>query len=280
MSFFYSFDNRQYIAAHRGNRSIRPENSLCAFAASAGCCDFIEVDVQMSRDGVAVIHHDEELGRTSNGAELATRLGKSSLRLDSWDLSELRQLDIGSWFLTADPFATISRGMVSPDDQELCLFQTIMTLPELLNWAKNARIPLNVEIKDQEGGRHDRIIVDTVLAAVASAGYAESTLISSFRHDYLRQVKKQMPEIAIGVLQEGEHPEDLLQYLAAMDAQAYHPDVKITTQELIREVRGEGFGVNIFTVNEQAVGRDLFSFGATAIFSDFPHHFRRCGISE
>ncbi|SHO43643.1 glycerophosphodiester phosphodiesterase [Desulfopila aestuarii] len=276
MSFFYSFDNRQYVSAHRGNRSIRPENSLCAFTASIGCCDFIEVDVQMSRDGVAVIHHDEVLGRTSNGAELATRLGKPSLRLDSWDLAELRQLDIGSWFLTVDPFATISQGMVSPDDRNLCMSQTIMTLSELLNWAKNSRIPLNVEIKDQEGGRHDSTIVDTVLAAVASADYTESTLISSFRHDYLRQVKQKMPQIAIGVLQEEEHPDNLLQYLAALDAQAYHPDVEITTPELIRELRGGGFGVNIFTVNDPAIGRDLFSFGATAIFSDFPRLFRPC----
>jgi len=273
MSFFRDFGDRHYIAAHRGNRSIRPENSLCAFQASIGCCDFIEVDVQMSRDGVAVIHHDDELGRTSNGIELASRLRKSSLRLDSWDLAELQQLDIGSWFVSVDPFTTIAQGMVLPDELHLCTSQTIMTLSELLHWAKKVRIPLNVEIKDQEGGKYDNRIVDAVLSAVASSGWAESLLISSFRHDYLRQVKKQMPQIAIGVLQEEEHPDDLLQYLLTMDAQAYHPDVQITTPELIREVRGAGFGVNIFTVNEPAVGRDLFSFGATAIFSDFPHHF-------
>lgn len=274
MSFFHDLTDKQYIAAHRGNRSIRPENTLSAFTASLGCCDFIEVDVQMSRDGVPVIHHDEELGRTSNGRELAVRLGKSSLRLDSWDLSELRQLDIGSWFLTADPFATIARDKIQPGELQPCMPQIIMTLSELLDWTKEVRIPLNIEIKDQLGGKHDKTIVDTVLAAIAAAGCAESVLISSFRHDYLRQVKKRMPDLALGVLQEDEHPDDLLQYLAAMGAQAYHPDEKISTPELIRQVRAGGFGVNIFTVNEPGRGRELFNVGATAIFSDFPYLFK------
>lgn len=275
MRFFYNLDDRQYIGAHRGKRSIRPENSLCAFEASVGCSDFIEVDVQMSRDGVAVIHHDDELGRTSNGIELASRLGKSSLRLDDWDLSELRQLDIGSWFVTVDPFDTIARGMVQTAALHLSMPQTIMTLAELLDWAKRVRMPLNVEIKDQDGGRHDDIIVDTVLAAVARAGSEDSLLISSFRHDYLRQVKKQLPAMAIGVLQEECHPDDLRHYLTAMDAQAYHPDLKITTPELIRELRAGGFGVNIYTVNDPVVGRDLFRAGATALFTDFPQYFGR-----
>lgn len=99
MNFFLDSRNNQLIAAHRGYRAIRPENSLCSFQASLGNCHFIELDIQMSRDGIAVVHHDPLVGRTSDGRVLAKKLGKRSLRIDDWDLAELRQLDIGSWLL-------------------------------------------------------------------------------------------------------------------------------------------------------------------------------------
>ena len=53
--------------AHRGFSGMYPENTMLAFrkAMKAGC-NGIETDVQMSKDGVLVICHDELLDRTSN----------------------------------------------------------------------------------------------------------------------------------------------------------------------------------------------------------------------
>ena len=48
--------------AHRGGAGLRPENTLAAFrhAVTLGM-DGIELDLQLSRDGIAMVHHDEHL---------------------------------------------------------------------------------------------------------------------------------------------------------------------------------------------------------------------------
>ena len=56
------------IFAHRGFSGLYPENTMLAFrkAAEVGC-DGIELDVQLTKDGVIVIMHDETIDRTTNG---------------------------------------------------------------------------------------------------------------------------------------------------------------------------------------------------------------------
>lgn len=57
--------------AHRGFRSRYPENTMLAFrkAVEAGC-DGIEFDVHLSKDGEAIIIHDETVDRTTDGTGL------------------------------------------------------------------------------------------------------------------------------------------------------------------------------------------------------------------
>lgn len=74
--------------AHRGAGREAPENTLAAFRSglAAGFQAF-ECDVQLSRDGVPFLLHDETLERTSNGSGLAC----------AQDWLALSRLDAGSW---------------------------------------------------------------------------------------------------------------------------------------------------------------------------------------
>ena len=77
------------IYAHRGASAYAPENTMAAFyEAEKRGADGIELDVQMTKDGVLVVLHDEDVARTSNGRGLAREM----------TLSQLRELDFGSWF--------------------------------------------------------------------------------------------------------------------------------------------------------------------------------------
>ena len=98
------------VIAHRGDRARRPENTLCAFRACLGRSPMIEVDVQLCADGVPVVIHDDHLRRTSDAARLRPVVGAPSLLVRDWSLSQLRRLDLGSWFLAADPFGAIRDG--------------------------------------------------------------------------------------------------------------------------------------------------------------------------
>lgn len=75
--------------AHRGASEYAPENTLAAFykAVEMGA-NGIETDLKVSKDGVILLHHDDELNRTTNGS------GPPS----EYTWSELAQLDAGSWF--------------------------------------------------------------------------------------------------------------------------------------------------------------------------------------
>lgn len=78
-----------FIASHRGDRKVAPENTLPAFesAIRAGA-RFIETDVQLTSDGIPVLMHDRTVDRTTNGTG----------RVSELELSELERLDAGSWF--------------------------------------------------------------------------------------------------------------------------------------------------------------------------------------
>ena len=77
------------ICAHRGFKTVAPENSLAAFgAAIAMGADEIELDVRFTRDGVPVVAHDSNLDRVSNG----------SGTIEEKTLSELYEYDFGIHF--------------------------------------------------------------------------------------------------------------------------------------------------------------------------------------
>jgi glycerophosphoryl diester phosphodiesterase len=67
--------------AHRGDWRVAPENTAAAFAAAMTlpACDGVEFDVQLSRDGVPVVIHDETL----------TRVQRRHARVDQLSAREL-----------------------------------------------------------------------------------------------------------------------------------------------------------------------------------------------
>ncbi|KAL6757774.1 PLC-like phosphodiesterase [Haematococcus lacustris] len=77
------------IIAHRGHQGRAPELTLDAFQAAVdeGFCH-IELDVQLSADGICVVLHDEQLGRTIAGTG----------RVAEHTWSQLKEMDAGSWW--------------------------------------------------------------------------------------------------------------------------------------------------------------------------------------
>lgn len=270
MTFFDNFASIRLIAAHRGFRGHFPENTMAAFLASIGRCHFLELDVQMSRDNVPMVIHDPTLERTSDARLQRQSLGVRSLRVGEWNLEQLKKLDCGSWFVATDPFATIADGSVTVDDLRRLPPQRMPTLEEVLTHPALSKVPINVEIKDHKGRPQHQHVAETVIAVIKKARAVERVLISSFNHDYLAIVKTFAPKVSVGVLQDGQHPEDLLEYLHALKASAYHPSEAIIDPATVKELRAAGFGVNVYTVNSPQRQRELFEMGVTAIFTDFP----------
>ena len=249
MNFLELFKKPDLIAAHRGDHSQKPENTLSALASSIGKCDFMEIDVQLTKDLVPVIIHDDTLGRTSDVSKIGRFEDRRPWRVSDFTEEELQSLDFGSWF----------------DHQ----YEPILTLKKALSFTKEQHLFLNVEIKDMSGIFADEMVVQIILDMIKKMQAEHLVLLSSFYHHYLPMCKKHSSNIPTAALQSYEHPDNLIDYLYTLKVDAYHPEDNITNEKTVTSLIEAGFFVNVFTVNKTERQKELFDWGVNGIFTDF-----------
>jgi len=248
MNFLELFKKPNLIAAHRGDRSKQPENTLSALISSVGKCDFMEIDVQLTKDLIPVIIHDDTLGRTSNISKMKRFAKRKPWRVCDFTLGELQSLDFGTWF----------------HDK----YEPILTLERALAFAKEYHIFLNVEIKDMSTTFTDEVVIEVVMDMIQKMQVGDLVLLSSFYHPYLPMCKKHSSKIPTAALQAYKNPKNLIDYLHTLQVDAYHPEDKITHQKLVANLKEAGFFVNVFTVNKTKQKNKLFSWGVNGVFTD------------
>lgn len=223
-----------FLWAHRGASALAPENTMAAFAmAEAIDADGIELDVHLSRDGVAVVLHDETVDRTSDGRGAVASL----------TLGQLQQLDAGSWF-DGD-----FRG------------ERIPTLDEVLAWASD-RLRLNIEIKSAAAGR-------AVLALLAEHPRAR-VLISSFDHALLADLRRQNAELPLGFLCDSRFWRRALQRAIDAGAESFHPAARFCSRPLVEACHRHGLKVYPWTVDSPRRQSSLMRIGVDGWFSNCP----------
>src|SRR5690349_12908355 len=112
--------------AHRGGAQLMPENTLAAFAdAMARGCDGAELDVQLTRDGQVVVHHDFRL-KAGLARKDGVWLSEAGPRIKDLTWRELRHYDVG----TAQPGGDYSRThpLLKPMDAEVPTLQEVAAL--------------------------------------------------------------------------------------------------------------------------------------------------------
>jgi glycerophosphoryl diester phosphodiesterase len=263
--------NRRLIAAHRGARSIAPENTLAAArAALAAGAHMWEIDVRMSRDAELVLIHDPDLKRTSDAQGKFP--GRSPWLVDDFDLSELKSLDFGSWFGKADPFGQIAAGEISPSELAKYRGETAVTLEEAIIFTIRNDWLLNIEIKDLPGRPGHETIVEKAVGLVHSLGATEKVLISSFNHCYLKLIRRLSKSIRTGVLV-NSFQSDPVGLMHELDAFAFNPGFRAFWPPQIRRLKQKGFRVFVWVLNNPWAAGACFALGADGIFTDFPQRF-------
>eukprot|EP00058_Branchiostoma_floridae_P007485 XP_002592973.1 hypothetical protein BRAFLDRAFT_65559 [Branchiostoma floridae] len=125
------------IGGHRGAPMLAPENTLLSFqAAIDNNATMIETDVQISIDGVPFLMHDGDLRRTTNIAEVfPNRVNDNAA---TFNISELKRLNAGKWFLQTDPFGTV--GGMSARRRALIANQSVGTFQDFLQLANKYNV--------------------------------------------------------------------------------------------------------------------------------------------
>ncbi len=271
--FFDDYTGSVLAIAHRGARSLAPENTLSAArkALEAGAYAW-ETDVQMTRDGHLVITHDDTLERVTDVAEHPDFARRAPWRVADFTLAELRQLDFGSFFVQEDPFGQMAAGVIPDEDLRGFPTMTLPTLEQGLRFTRDRGFRINVEIKDLTGTPGHDEVVQRVVAMIRRFELVEQTLISSFNFDYLRTVRAILPELPTAALMEAANRGEgsILETLMELQVQAWHPDKAILDTDDLRQVLDRGMYVNVWTVNDPREMRSLVVRGVTGLITDFP----------
>lgn len=256
------------IVAHRGARSMAPENTLLAAArAYELLADQWELDVQESKDGELVVIHDPGMVRTSNAIQKFPF--KPFWQVRNFTLAEIKELDAGSWYLTRDPFGEIESGGLSAEDQALFSNERFPTLREALEFTKEKKWSVNIEIKDVSNTPADDEIVQKTVALIEELGMEDQVIISSFKLDYLVQVKALNPSIKTAALV--SKMEDPVKLLREIGADAINPDYKsIKDLSIIQTIRNAGFDVYVWTINDEQTMMRFINAGVSGIITDYP----------
>ena len=264
-------EGRRLIVAHRGARSLAPENTLAAarlgLAAGAGMW---ETDVRLSKDGEPVLVHDPDLARTSDApARFAAR---APWQVDQFTLEELKSLDFGSWFEKADPFGQIAAGRASRTEPARYAGEPVVTLREAIRFTVENDWLLNIEIKDLAGRVGHDSVVEKVVSTVREVGAAERVLVSSFNYHYLARLRRVDRDIRTGVLTDRFEP-DPAALMSELDAYSFNPSPRVFCPVQVLRLKKKGFKVLVWVLNNRPVSKAFFLMGADGIFTDFPQRF-------
>src|SRR5688572_32859960 len=234
---------RTQVYAHRGAKTVAPENTIPAFAeAIAQGANGIELDVQCSKDGVLMVMHNFTVNETTNGQG----------RVADLTAAELGKLDAGSHF--DSKFSKVG----------------VPTLEDVLA-VTAGKIKLNIEIKTQDpmGGRE----VEPLVELLRAGNLYDQVIVSSFNPVTLIKMRHVDPQVALGLLYWGQHLPAFLREIwlsPILRPEAFHPHHTLIDEEYMVWAKAIPAAINTWTVNDPDEARRLAALGVNTIITDVP----------
>jgi len=244
------------LIAHRGGSKLAPENTLAAYRRALDWwrADLLEIDVQPSRDGDAIVIHDPTVDRTTDGTG----------EVSSFTADEIRRLDAGFRFTPdgGETFPCRGTGV------------RLSTLREVLEALPHARV--NVEIKD---ARAQQAVRDTVheLHAVhrvlIAAGDRKNR--SRFRDYPGPQSAGAQDMYAFYGLHLAHAAALWSPTVDAFQMPEAHNGRQVLTPRMLAELHARNVAVHVWTIDEVADMRRLLEWGVDGIVTDRPDRLAR-----
>ena len=223
--------------AHRGASEYAPENTMSAFRLGLEQgANGIETDVQMTKDGVLVLFHDDKLERVTN----------ASGAVGDYTLKELEKIDILGQY----------PGM-TPDK--------IVTFEAFLDFAANKNVNLAIEIK-QAG------IEDEIIEMMSRYDILDRTIVTSFHFSAIEKFSRET-EYKVGYLLR-ELNDEVIAQLKSIGGYQICPNVKDVTVESVKMLKEQGFSVRAWGIKTEEDMRRAFGSGVDGMTVNFPDKLR------
>jgi len=284
--------SRKILVAHRGASAYAPEHTFESYqlALKQGA-DFVEQDLQISRDGILVCLHDLTLERTTNVKDIfPTRFREEPISgavmrhwyVSDFTLREIKQLDAGSWFDVK------FKGTRVPTFQE-----AIDLVRGKAGLYPETKAP---EVYGARGFNMERLVIDLLKKnRLISGSAARNTpvVIQSFSPESLKKLfttlKTALPLV---LLVSDEARARWLTEAGLVEAKQFAtgigPAKALVDKTLVMQAHALGLTITPYTFRSSNTGRFknvreemsyyLYNLGVDALFTDNPDLFPRVAV--
>lgn len=229
------------VIAHRGFCGEYPENTMLSFKkAVEDGCDELELDVQLTKDNVLVIIHDETIDRVTDGTG----------NVRDYTFEEIRKFNVKATF--GDKYG----------------FNPIPSFEEYVSWVKDQNVTTNIELKT--GKYYYEELEEQVIGMIKAYGLENKVMFSSFNHLSLIRCKELVPNIECGVLVLKSGIGNPGYYVSKYNFECYHPDINGLNDEIVENCKAHGVKLNVWTVNDEEGLKKLYDWGCDGIITNCP----------
>lgn len=229
-------EKKPLVIGHRGAMGHETENTLASIQKALDLgVDMIEIDVFNVASGDTMVFHDETLDRLSNAG------GK----IEEWTYYELRKVILDGG-------------------------HKIPRLQDVLKLIDN-RVRLNIELKG--AGTVNRVNFITDYYIKERGWTLDNFLISSFKWDELREMRKVNASIPIAILT-SDDPLDAISIAKELNAEAINPNYRKLTAKNNSAIKKAGFKIYPWTVNDPQDIMAMKRLGVDGIITNFPERIR------
>ncbi|MCQ6530305.1 glycerophosphodiester phosphodiesterase [Bacillus mycoides] len=236
--------------AHRGASAYAPEHTLEAYQLGQQLKgDYIEIDLQMTKDGHLVAMHDETLNRTTNGTGF----------VKDHTLDEIKQLNAGSFFNKKHP----NLAKKEFEDTKVPILEEIIE-----TFGHNANYYIETKSPDEYPGMEEKL-----LEIINHYQINDKVIIQSFSEESLRKIHSLNDNIPLV---------QLLSYKKAVqltdsEIEKYKTyciglgmNYKYIDAAYVKKIKNYGLEVHPFTVNNEKDMKKLLSWGIDGMFTNYP----------
>ncbi|PGQ83186.1 glycerophosphodiester phosphodiesterase [Bacillus anthracis] len=242
--------NRIKNIAHRGASAYAPEHTIAAYKLGQQLKgDYIEIDLQMTKDGHLVAMHDETVNRTTNGTGL----------VKEHTLEEIKQLNAGSTYNKKYP------NLVKKEYENA----KVPTLEEIIEmFGHHANYYIETKSPDEYPGMEEKL-----LEIINHYEIQDKVIIQSFSEESLQKLHSLQFNIPLV---------QLLSYkkavqLAESEIEKYSTyciglgmNYKYIDAAYVKKIKKHGLEVHPFTVDNKADMKKLLLWGVDGMFTNYP----------
>ncbi|ARC28053.1 glycerophosphodiester phosphodiesterase [Bacillus toyonensis] len=236
--------------AHRGASAYAPEHTIAAYKLGQQLKgDYIEIDLQMTKDGHLLAMHDETVNRTTNGKGL----------VKEHTLEEMKQLNVGSFFNEKYP-------NLAKKEFENAKVPKLKEIIEM--FGHNANYYIETKSPDEYPGMEEKL-----LEIIKYYQISDKVIIQSFSEESLQKIHSLHANIPLVQLLSYQKSVQLNE----LEIEKYKTyciglgmNYKYIDSAYVKKIKKHGLEVHPFTVDNEKDMKKLLSWGVDGMFTNYP----------